>query len=364
MLSALRSRHPDWQLAYTFFSPSAEPLARSLPVDFRDFLPLDRPRDVAAALTALRPSALVFGKLDVWPELSLAARDRAIPLALISATVAPDSSRLGWPVRRWLEPAYAALDRVGAVSQGDADRLERLGARREALRITGDTRYDSVLERASRLDRGQEPFASLGAAGHDVFTIVAGSTWPGDERVVLAAFTGLVRHTASRARLILAPHEPTAAHLRAVVAAARRCQLPEPVLLSRYDRSSPFAPGGIILVDKVGVLADLYALGDVAYVGGGYHRAGLHSVLEPAAFGLPVCFGPRWQMSRDAALLIERRAAVALPEDGSAALVAQWIQWRDEGRTLDQAGAAAATVVKEGAGATGRTLDLLGELLP
>ena len=73
VIDALRAAHPDWQLVYTFFSPSAERLARGLPVDFTDYLPLDRPRAVAAALQALAPTALVFGKLDVWPELTLAA---------------------------------------------------------------------------------------------------------------------------------------------------------------------------------------------------------------------------------------------------------------------------------------------------
>lgn len=364
VLMALRSVHPEWQLAYTFFSPSAEALAQTLPVDFTDYLPLDRPRDVVAALTALAPAALVFGKLDVWPELALAAAGRAIRLGLISGTVAPHSSRLRWPVRRWAAPAYAALDRAGAVSEADAKRLEQLGARPEAIRVTGDTRFDSVVERAARLDRTTEPLASLTAGGGDVFTIVAGSTWPGDERVLLPAFAGFLTHTAGRARLILAPHEPTAAHLRAVSRAAQRWQLPPPILLSQYDRSITLPQSAIVLVDRVGVLADLYALGAVAYVGGGYHGAGLHSVLEPAAFGLPVCFGPRWEMSRDAGLLVRQGAAVALPENGHAALLTQWTRWRDEAGTRTRAGAAAAAVVKEGTGATNRTVALIRELVP
>jgi len=99
VLEAVRAEAPHWQLAYTFFSPSAERLARTLPVDVADYLPLDRPAEVAAALEALRPAALVFSKLDVWPELTLAAAQRGVKLGLISATVAPHSSRLRWPAR-------------------------------------------------------------------------------------------------------------------------------------------------------------------------------------------------------------------------------------------------------------------------
>ena len=355
--------HPDWQLVYTFFSPSAERLARGLPVDFTDYLPFDRPRAVAAALQALAPTALVFGKLDVWPELTLAAARHGARLGLISATVSPGSSRLAWPVRRWAMPAYAALDRIGAIAETDAARLERMGARPESITVTGDTRYASVAARAARLDRQAEPFASLARDGHGAFTIVAGSTWPADERVLLPAFADLVAHTDGRVRLIIAPHEPTARHLAGVTDSAERLGLPEPVRLSRYSATMGQANGAIILVDRVGLLADLYALAEVAYVGGGYHRAGLHSVLEPAVFGVPICVGPRWEMSRDVAALIRRAAAIALPGNGRAVLGAQWLRWRDDATARARAGATAAAVVMEGQGATARTVALVRELV-
>src|SRR5213078_1088165 len=180
VLEAVRAEAPHWQLAYTFFSPSAERLARTLPVDVADYLPLDRPGEVTAVLEALKPAALVFSKLDVWPELTLAAARRGVKLGLISATVAPHSSRLRWPARGWAEPAYRALDSVGTISEEDGERLELLGARPETIAVTGDTRYDSVAERAERLDKTREPLARLAATSADTFTIVAGSTWPSD----------------------------------------------------------------------------------------------------------------------------------------------------------------------------------------
>ena len=363
VLETLRAERPEWQLAYTFFSPSAERLAQALPVDFTDYLPLDRLPDVREALETLAPTALVFAKLDVWPELTLAAAARGTRLGLISATVAPRSSRLAWPVRAWATPAYAVLDRIGAIGAEDAARLERLGARREAITVTGDTRYDSVAERAERLDRSCEPLAALATGDPDRFTIVAGSTWPADEVVVLQAFAEFAASGAAKhARLIVAPHEPSAAHLAVVDAAAQRCGLPRPVRLSQIG-ATPAEPVTVIVVDRVGVLADLYALGQAAYVGGGYHRAGLHSVLEPAAFGLPVSVGPRWTMSRDAGLLLQRGAAVSLPENGRRALLNQWLAWKRDPAARTRAGAAAAAVVREGRGAAARTAALVRGLV-
>jgi 3-deoxy-D-manno-octulosonic-acid transferase len=360
VLETLRAEHPDWQLAFTFFSPSAERLARNLPVDVADYLPLDRPSDVSAVLDALQPSALVFSKLDVWPELTLAASRRGVRLGLISATVAPHSSRLRWPTRQWSAPAYRALDSVGTISEEDGERLELLGARPETIAVTGDTRYDSVAERAERLDKTREPLARLAAAAAaDTFTIVAGSTWPSDEAVLLPAFADLL-HQLPTARLLLAPHEPHPDHLAGIADRLRHLKLPRPVRLSQLEhaKASP-----VIVVDRVGILADLYSLGDTAFVGGGFHRAGLHSVLEPAVFGVPIIFGPHWRMSRDAALLLEKGGAVALPADARHPLHSQWLVWHHDPAARVTAGLAAKLMVAEGRGASERTTALVRGLV-
>ena len=359
VLETLRAEHPDWQLAFTFFSPSAERLAKNLPVDVADYLPLDRPADVEAALDSLLPSALVFSKLDVWPELTLAAARRGVKLGLISATVAPHSSRLRWPTRQWSQPAYEALDRIGTISDDDGKRLEQLGARPEAIAVTGDTRYDSVAERAERLDRTREPLLRLGEVGASTFTIVAGSTWPSDEAVLLPAFADLLVQLPT-ARLLLAPHEPNPDHLAGIAQRLHQLKLSRPVRLSQLEHAKP---GPVIVVDRVGILADLYALADTAFVGGGFHRAGLHSVLEPAVFGVPIAIGPHWQMSRDAGLLLERGGAVALPGDARHPLHSQWLVWHHDAEARRKAGTAAKAVVAEGRGASERTTALVRELV-
>ena len=356
LIEALRAGRPDWQIAYTYFSPSAVTFAESLAVDYADYLPFDRPGDVRNALDALAPTALVYGKLDVWPELTLAACGRGVRLGLVAATVASNSSRLSWPVRGWAAPAYASLDRIGAVSPDDAERIERLGARRDSISVTGDTRYDSVSQRAARLDRSRQPFATL-ASGGQTFTIVAGSTWPADDDVLLPAFADLQRSDpAASCRIILVPHEPTPAYLARLDTTTIAAGLPPPV---RSSAGGDLARASVVVVDQVGVLADLYALAQAAYVGGGYHRAGLHSVLEPAVWGVPISVGPRWGSSRDAGLLIGRGAALPLPVAGRKALTRQWQLWHSDPTARERAGRAGAALVKEGTGAAERTSALV-----
>jgi 3-deoxy-D-manno-octulosonic-acid transferase len=195
-------------------------------------------------------------------------------------------------------------------------------------------------------------------------TIVAGSTWPGDESILL---DGLARLYVRRPdiRLILVPHEPTEPHLSAIIAEASRLGLPAPKRLSQLAAAE--APGPLLLVDRVGVLAALYGAATMAYVGGGFHRPGLHSVLEPAAWGIPVVFGPRWTESRDAGLLLQAGGAVAISELGTTeageGLQEIWEDWiRDDRRRRGQ-GAQARSVVEAGVGAADRLAGALERLV-
>jgi 3-deoxy-D-manno-octulosonic-acid transferase len=157
----------------------------------------------------------------------------------------------------------------------------------------------------------------------------------------------------------LAPHEPSSERLAALERHAAQRSLPAPIRLGAAEGPAPF-----LLVDRVGVLATLYGAGTMAFVGGGFHRAGLHSVLEPAAWRLPVAFGPRWAESRDATLLIEAGAAEALPLRAPGARLQEvWMEWlRDTVRRQTQ-GERAYAVVMAGRGAADRSAALIERLV-
>lgn len=351
VLELARLRRPELQLAYTHFSPSALAFARALDVDFRDYLPFDTPGDARVALDALRPTALVFSKLDVWPIITREARLRGVRLGLVSATLARGSSRRGIAATALLRDAYAALEVVGAIDAADADRLVQLGVRPPVIAITGDTRYDQVWLRAHRVDRGSPMLQRLRS---DRPTIVAGSTWSSDEAVLLPAFEAVMRQTS--ARLIIAPHEPTLDHVGRLVDTAKKQSLS----VARLDESGA-GDADVVVIDRVGVLGDLYALGDVAFVGGGFHAAGLHSVLEPAAFGVPVLFGPRNETSRDAALLSQRGGGAVVPNEAD--LTRRLRLWLTDANARREAGDYARALVRSGIGAADRSFQLIDRLL-
>ena len=367
VLRRLRAAHPEWQIAYTFFSPSAAELAGRQPADLAEYLPWDRRSDVDAALAALGPAALVFSKLDLWPELATRAARGGAAVGLIAATVSPRARRARWAARVLLRPGYQVVRLAGAITEADAERLVELGVPAAHIAISGDSRFDSALERA----RAIRPEDARLRALRDGAVMVAGSTWPEDEDLLLAAFV-LLRKFRPDARLVLVPHEPDEEHLTRLDRAARAHGL-EPV---RARSAGPAAPVPLLVVDRVGDLATLYAGATLAYVGGGYRR-GLHSLLEPAACGVAVLFGPRWEGSPDAAALLQRRAAAAVGPEfpdwldldsgtthaSQSPLAALWLALLRHPGHLQSAGRRAREYVEAGAGAASRNAGLVERLM-
>lgn len=365
----LRSGHPDWQIVVTRFSPSARGLGWEGLADLAEVLPWDRRRDVGRVLALLQPAALVFSKLDLWPELATQAAGVGAAVGLVAGTVSPEARRLRWPARTLLRPGYRVLSRAGAIAAEDADRLVRLGVRPDRISVTGDPRFDSAASRANSVS-SDDPLRRFARSGP---TLVAGSTWPPDEDRLLAAFRS-VRRSRPDAGLILVPHEPSVEHLDRIDAEAGRLRLPNPERLG--NRPAP-ARGMLLVVDRVGVLPTFYADASIGYVGGGFGTAGLHSVLEPAAAALPVLFGPRWAGSPDAgALLTARGAAVvegSFPDwldleerstlEDANPFAALWLALLRHPEHCRTAGARGRRFVESGLGAAARSAEIVEQLM-
>jgi 3-deoxy-D-manno-octulosonic-acid transferase len=329
IITELRRRLPGVQIAFTHFSPSAERMVAEVGADVWGYAPWDTRGSVRPVLEALRPSAIVFVRTEVWPVLTREAEAAGVPVLLVNAVLSEESGRMK-PLARWfMAPAFRRLARVGAVSPPHGERFRSLGVPEDRIRVTGDARFDQVWGRiearglhglrdapdaAERVPEALRPVWRL-LDDPDVFTVVAGSTWAEDEAVLLSPFTVLRRDRAIR--LIIAPHEPTPAHLNTLerrldglsLRHARLGAFLTAGVSGRFEGAGGTAamsappgrtPPEVVVVDRMGVLADLYGLADAAYVGGGFGTSGLHSVVEPAALGVPVLFGPAFGNSREA----------------------------------------------------------------
>lgn len=369
VVDRVRAERPDLQLLVSYSSPSAESVLDELRADYAGYPPLETMAACREVIESSRPDAMVFAKLDAWPALTRAAAELQIPLGMINATVRPSSSRLRGPGRQLLVPSYGRLDGVGAVSEEEIERLELLGTSAEAIRVTGDASFERAL---ARVDRAREASSASGrrlpVATAGRVRLCAGSTWPEDERVLIEAMAALRssgRHAGEDGLdLVLVPHEPDTTAVGRIRELCAEHLGVEPRLWSTLADSGPAVEAGSgepppLIVDAVGFLAELYLECDVAWVGGGVGGEGLHSVVEPAAAGLPVMFGPvhdRWEARQ----MVERGIAVEAEPDEVPSVLSALL--RDPSRRADM-GAKARRYVEGGRGATEASARMVLDLL-
>jgi 3-deoxy-D-manno-octulosonic-acid transferase len=366
----LRQERPDTHILHTFFSPSGFEYAKRLgEADWIEYLPEDTVGRMARVLDAVQPAVLVFVKFDVWPNLVLQAAARRIPMLLLDATLHAGSHRNRWPVRHLYAALYRRFEVISAVTEADAARFRSVVPEHGGIVVDGDTRFDQVARRRQAAARVALPAWITNQ--ERPFTFLVGSSWEPDEAIVVAAWQQLrqPQPASSPARMILVPHEPTEAHLQPLEAVLQRhgltwtrmSQLPSAALPTSATVVDDEVIVDVLLVDRVGVLAEMYAHADCAYIGGAF-TTGVHNVMEPAIAGLPLWFGPRHGNAPEAGHLLEAGVAAVVR---SAAELAAMIQtlWQ-EPQTRQDKGERARAYVEANLGASQRCVQRILAALP
>lgn len=275
------------RIVLTWHSPSVLPLVRAEDgIDFCVASPWENLGSYRQFLQHFQPQALFIARTDIWPAMLLACRKHQIPSYLVAATFVASSSRnRNSCLRAFYRWAHNLIDIIFCVSEKDRQLFLHTGYRGPLI-VSGDTRVEQVLWKLQM----HKAFPVRVAPSEDRKILVAGSTWPEDEAILLPSFLRL-RH---QLRMIIAPHDPTEKHLFALIGFCEKHNLSYQLLSQCHEFSAD-----ILIVDKVGVLASAYAHGDLAFIGGGC-RGLVHSVLEGLAAGLVCFFGPHYQNNREA----------------------------------------------------------------
>ncbi|MBL7988720.1 MAG: glycosyltransferase [Chlorobi bacterium] len=344
IIEELRTHFKQSVITASFFSSSGMQQQGSYAgIDAACGLPPDRPKEIREFLERVRPQLIIIVRYDLWPVLLAESKRRGIPVVLVCGVLHRSSARMLPVVRYFFRWLYSQLTLACVVGPDDAAAFQKLAPTLE-LHRAGDTRYDRVLART------QQPSAAPTIAPHLAehgLTLIAGSTWPDDERLI-------AQSSDSRLRVVLVPHEPTPEHLLPL-----RKQFPESVLLSELEpelETTNRAKLHTVIVDRTGILSGLYRQGEIAYVGGGF-GAGVHSVLEPAAYGIPVLCGPGIERSRDAVAMQESGALLVVKD--AASLRQALLRLLENPTERRRLGEAAQQFVKSRANATERIISTL-----
>ncbi len=342
---------PDFRTIVLFFSPSGYRHARPFSgVDLFLYAPFEWFLSLWRFHRMVRPALWIIAKHDVWPNQVWMAHWLGVPIFLINASLHDQSSRLLIYSRAFHRNIYQKFTAILAVSDADRNNFLKL-ADASRVQTVGDTKYDQVFYRR---DESRKKAVLPLAVIQNRWIFVAGSTWPEDHRHLLPAIRS-VMETHSEFLAIICPHEPTDAHLRELLEA-----FPEDQRIL-YSEMNQYREQSVIIVDQVGILANLYSAGKVAYVGGSF-KQNIHNVLEAAVYEIPVLFGPVNQNSHEAQLLKANGGAYQVHD---AREIEQYLRkFLTNDIFRQEVGKRAFQVVQQNAGATRRTVEVILQSLP
>jgi 3-deoxy-D-manno-octulosonic-acid transferase len=357
VVAAFRQQFPHFDVAISSTTPTglAEARKRFVNTVVAPF-PFDLSWQVRRAFDAIRPAAVVMAESELWPGFLAEAQRREVPVAVINGRMSPRSANR-W--RRVAPLARATFGRVHSWAVQDQEHrnaLLTLGVAPDAVQVTGSVKFDGAL--ASQTSQAEALKQLLGIRANQTI-LVAGSTQECEEKHLLSAWKRLVPDYPDL-RLILVPRHPerfeSVAQWLATeqVTFSRRSQLVQPANI----------PAGVVLLDTLGELSALWSLADLGFVGGSLDgKRGGQSMIEPAARGVPACFGPHiWNFKDISKQLVTRGGATML--SGPADLEPTLRQWLANPADRQRMGQAARAFVATQQGATQRTLDFLAERLP
>jgi 3-deoxy-D-manno-octulosonic-acid transferase len=357
LLAALFAEYPDHAVVISSTTPTGRALARQLYPQLATFYyPLDFGPFPWLALRRVRPAVVLLVELEYWPNFLYCAARRGIPVVVINGRISEKSFR-GYRWIRGLAPPFSAISRFCVQDDSYRRRLLDLGIDGDRIFVTGNMKYDAVRVAAVPAAAARLRHWLAGESG---LVLVCGSTHGDEEEVLLATIARVESGLRRPVRLVLAPRHPERgpAVRDLVLASGRRVHL-----WSAITGTWPeLAPTDVVLVDTIGHLEAFYAAGDVAFVGGSLIPRGGQNMLEPAALGKAVVFGPHTSNFRnDVELLLLADAArqVASAQELEAVLGALFADREQRA----QLGRNALALISRNQGATARTLELLGGFL-
>jgi 3-deoxy-D-manno-octulosonic-acid transferase len=362
LVRELERRYPERKIFVSHVTTAGREAGESrLPaVAGRFLLPLDWSVCVRRVLRRIRPALLVVVETELWPNLICQARLFGTRVVLVNGRISDRS----FPRYRWVRPfmrrVLADLDCVCAQSEVDAGRFCSLGAAKDRVVVSGNLKFDA---QPPQLGDFAPRLGQALADAERAPIVVAASTMPGEEKLLLPAWEA-VRRQHPRALLILAPRHPARFEEVAALFVASNLTFIRRTSLASEPRQliSQIAPADILLLDTIGELAGIFELADAVFMGGSLVPTGGHNLLEPAYWGKAIFFGPHMHNFRDIAqLFLQNDAAVQVSDAGELARALLELLSSPERR--QRLGQAARKVLDEQRGATERVLQILAERL-
>ena len=345
LMEDLKTNYPSHKLLVTFFSPSGYEIKKNHPIgDVIVYLPLDTPSNAKKFIELTHPSLVVFIKYEFWPNYLQQLKKENIKTILVSGLFR-ESQLFFKPYGGFMRNALNSFEHFFVQDQTSENLLHEIKFTNTSL--NGDTRFDRV---ANQLKQ-DNTLGFIEDFKQDALCVVCGSTWPEDEEVLLDS----INLASENVKYIIAPHNIDHKNIKAF-----KNNMKKPVLLFSEMENKNLSDYSVLIIDTIGLLSKIYNYADIAYVGGAMGKTGLHNILEPITFGVPIIIGQHFKKFPEASSLLNLNGLFSIKNSEECSqILSQLIQEED---FRNQAGKIAKKYATDNIGATNNIVKYIDSL--
>lgn len=296
VIEKFKQKHPDIKVVLTFFSPSGYEVQKNYAnANYVFYLPVDTKQNAKRFIQLINPKIVFFVKYEFWHHYIKSLYDIRIPVYSISSIFRNDQIFFKW-YGKWYRNILKRITYFFVQNQESEKILKSIGI--ENVKISGDTRFDRVFEIA----QSAKSIPVIEKFINNSLIFIAGSSWSHDEEIIIK----YINNHKSHIKYIFAPHEIHPSNINRLCNSIKKKTV-------RYSeaKSADLNKAEVLIIDNIGMLTSAYKYANIAYVGGGF-KTGLHNVLEPATFGIPVICGPIFSKFQEATDLVKQKGLIAI----------------------------------------------------
>ena len=297
VMEKIKEKFPNHKIVVTFFSPSGYEVRKNNTIaDATVYLPLDTKSNAKKFLKLVHPEMVFFIKYEFWPNYLNELKKSNVTTYLISGIFRENQAFFKW-YGGFYRKALKTFDYFFVQNESSKKLLQSLGF--QNVKISGDTRFDrvvAILERDNSLD-------FIANFKDNKTTIVIGSSWPKDEELLI----NYINQSSEKIKFIIAPH-----NIKEEQISNLKSQITKKTVLFSEKNNLDLSNFNVFIIDTIGILTKIYSYADIAYVGGGFGNPGVHNLLEPATFGIPIILGPNYSHFAEATALVHQEGCISI----------------------------------------------------
>lgn len=345
IIEAIKKQYPSFKILLTFYSPSGYELRKNeLLADHVAYLPTDSNANAKKFLEIIQPSLAIFVKYEFWYHYLSLLQKNEIPTFLVSAVFRKEQIFFK-PYGRLFRQLLHGFNHIFVQNKSSADLLKTLDLK--AFSIAGDNRVDRV----HQLSTQAKSFPIIASFAENSKIFIAGSTWPKDEAILIPVMEQMAQDNWT---FIIAPHEIKASKIQTF-----RNQLSLTSICYSEAKTKGRTDATVLIIDNIGMLSALYQYGHIAYIGGGF-GSGIHNILEPIVFGLPVIFGEKYHKFTEAVHLVEQQGAFTIKDSKDLSTIIKRLSKTD---FYDKASHEAQNYITQNIGATEQVMKYIEQTM-